>query len=245
MSLTLHVAADRPDLVAAAEAMGSELWPTWLSTAALRAYWAEIYKGPLADFQTIALDGDEVVGLANSIPFFRPPDEPLPDTGWDAVLEWGVIGARAGKAANSLSALSVAIRPEQRGTGLARRLLDAMKPPARAAGLSTMVAPVRPTHKALYPLQDFMTYCSWRRADGTAFDPWLRTHEAMGASVIGPAMASQTITGTLEQWQRWTGLHFPASGLYAIAGALAPLEIDLVAGTGTCREPNLWMEHPL
>lgn len=245
MSITLHSAADRPDLVAAAEAMSEEIWPVWLSTAALRTYWADIYRPPLAGFQTIALDGERVVGLANSIPFLRDPHAPLPDTGWDAVLEWGVEGARAGRAANCLSALSVAIRPEQRGTGLARRLLEAMKIPARAAGLVSMVAPVRPTLKALYPLQDFMTYCNWRRPDGTAFDPWLRTHEAMDATVIGPATVSQTIAGTIEQWQRWTGLQFPASGAYAIAGALAPLEIDLAAGTGVCLEPNLWMEHPL
>ena len=245
MKVELHSAADRPDLVAAAEAMGGELWPIWLSTAALRAYWSEIYQGPLAAFQTIATEGDTVVGLANSIPFFLPPGDPLPDTGWDAVLEWGVTGARQGRNANTLSALSVAIRPEQRGTGLAKRLLEAMKPPARAAGLGTMVAPVRPTHKALYPLQDFATYCAWKREDGTPFDPWLRTHEAMGAKVIGPAMASQTITGTITQWQRWTGLRFPASGHYAIPGALAPLAIDLAADSGICLEPNLWMEHPL
>lgn len=225
--------------------MGSQLWPAWLSTAALRAYWSDIYQRPLAAFQTIALDGETVVGLANSIPFHLPVGEALPDAGWDAVLEWGVQGAQGGPAANTLSALSVAIRPEQRGTGLARLLLEAMKPPARTAGLTRMVAPVRPTLKALYPLQGFATYCAWRREDGTPFDPWLRTHEAMGAWVIGPAMASQTMTGTLEQWQHWTGMRFPETGRYAIPGALAPLDIDIAADRGICLEPNLWMEHPL
>lgn len=245
MAVALFSAADRPDLVAAAEAMGGELWPAWLSTAALRAYWPSLYQGQLANHQTIAVDeaSGAVVGLANSVPF--PRGEALPDTGWDWVLEQGVLAARAGSPVNALSALSVAIRPEQRGTGLAQRLLEAMKPPARAAGLASMVAPVRPTLKAAYPLQDFATYCAWRRADGTPFDPWLRTHEAMGATIIGPAMASQTITGTLEQWQRWTGMRFPASACYAIPGALAPLDIDLAADTGICLEPNLWMEHPL
>ena len=103
--------------------MGSQLWPAWLSTAALRAYWSDIYQGPLAAFQTIALDGETVVGLSNSIPLHLPVGEALPDAGWDAVLEWGVQGAQGGPAANTLSALSVAIRPEQRGTGLARLLL--------------------------------------------------------------------------------------------------------------------------
>lgn len=246
MTITLVSAADRPDLVQTAEAMGSDQWPAWLSTEALRTYWSAIYEPPLAAYQTMAIDADgRVVGLANSIPFFLPPGTPLPDTGWDAVLEWGVLGARAGTVPNTLSALSVAIEAGHRGTGLAARLLEAMKPPARAAGIAAMVAPVRPTLKALYPLQDFATYCSWRRADGTPFDPWLRTHEALGATVVGPAVASQTIIGTLEQWQRWTGLRFPADGSYAIPGALAPVVIDLAADRGVYLEPNLWMEHPL
>lgn len=245
MAIALFSAKDRPDLVEVAEAMGGSLWPEWLTTAALRSYWSSLYEPNLAAFQTIAVDdtSGEVVGLANSVPFLR--GDALPDTGWDWVLEQGVLAARSGSATNALSALSAAILPSQRGTGLAQRLLQAMKPPARAAGLTSMVAPVRPTLKALYPLQDFATYCAWRRDDGTPFDPWLRTHEALGASVIGPAMASQTITGTLAQWQRWTGLKFPASGRYAIPGALAPLEIDLAADVGICLEPNLWMEHPL
>jgi GNAT superfamily N-acetyltransferase len=246
VTIILVSAADRPDLIEAAEAMSGALWPTWLSSDAMRTYWAAIYEPPLTFYQTIALDETgQVVGLGNSIPFYLAPGEPLPHAGWDAVLELGVIGARKGTTPNTLSALAVAIKPDQRGTGLAVRLLDAMKPPARAAGIATMVAPVRPTLKSAYPLQDFETYCAWRRPDGTPFDPWLRTHEAIGAQIIGPAPASQTIHGTVAQWQKWTGLGFPASGRYAIPGALAPLEIDLDADLGVCIEPNLWMQHPL
>ena len=247
MSVSLISVAERPDLVAAASAMGEEIWPAYLITAALTEYWDDLYLPALARFQTLAVDdaSGAVVGLGNSVPFWREPDAPLPDKGWDAVLELGVTAARQGMPVNALSALSVAIRPAYRGTGLAERLLGAMKPPAQAAGLTSMVAPVRPTLKSLYPLQDFATYCSWRRPDGTPFDPWLRTHEALGATVIGPAMASMTMTGTIAQWQDWSGLRFPASGLYAIAGALAPLEVDLTADRATYIEPNLWMQHPL
>ena len=225
--------------------MGSALWPVWLGTQAQRTYWSSLYGPELAAFQTIAVDdaSGAVVGLANSVPFQRP--QTLPDTGWDWVLEHGVLAARAGSPVNALSALSVAIMPDQRGTGLATRLLEAMKTPARHSGLTSMVAPVRPTQKALYPLQDFATYCGWRRDDGSRFDPWLRTHEALGATTIGPAMASMTVAAPLEKWQRWTGLRFPADGRYAIPGALAPLVVHLATDSGTYTEPNLWMEHPL
>jgi GNAT superfamily N-acetyltransferase len=245
MTISLVSAADRPDLIDAAEAMSSALWPDWLDTQAQRLYWSSLYQPELLAFQTIALEDSSgaVVGLANSIPFLRP--ERLPDTGWSWVLEQGVEAARAGTRVDALSALSVAIRPDQRGTGLATRLLEAMKPPALRAGLKSMVAPVRPTLKGTYPLQDFATYIGWRRPDGTPFDPWLRTHEALGATIIGPAMNSMTVSASLDQWQRWTGLRFPASGRYAVPGMLAPLDVDLAADTGVYREPNLWMEHPL
>jgi hypothetical protein len=186
-----------------------------------------------------------VVGLANSIPFLRDIDASLPDRGWDAVLEQGAIAARDDTPVNALSALAIAIPPSHRGTGLAQRLLGAMKPPALAAGLTSMVAPVRPTLKASYPLQDFATYCGWSREDGLPFDPWLRTHVQLGAVVLGPAMNSMTVSATLEQWQSWTGLRFPQSGHYAIPGGLAPVQADLSTGQGIYREPNLWMEHPL
>ena len=223
--------------------MSSLLWPVWLSTAALQTYWQSLYEPELASFQTLAVEeaSGAVVGLANSIPFLR--GEVLPGNGWDWVLEQGVLAARSGNPVNALSALSVAIQPAYRGTGLAQRLLGAMKPPALHAGLASMVAPVRPTLKASYPLQDFATYCSWRRADGTPFDPWLRTHEALGAKAIGPAMMSMTVTAPLAKWESWTALRFPDNGSYAIAGGLAPLEI--ANGHGSYIEPNLWMEHPL
>jgi len=247
VSVSLISAAERPDLLAEASAMSEAVWPDYLITAALLEFWDDLYLPALARFQTLAVDdaSGAVVGLGNSVPFWREPDAPLPDTGWDAVLELGVTAARQGTPVNALSALAVAILPAHRGTGLAERLLGAMKPPAHAAGLTSMVAPVRPTVKSLYPLQDFATYCSWRRPDGTPFDPWLRTHEALGATVIGPAMASMTITATVAQWQEWTGLRLPASGRYAVAGALAPLDVDLATDKATYIEPNLWMQHPL
>lgn len=247
MTVKLVSAAERPDLVQAAEAMSAGLWPAYLKTQALLTYWDELYSPSLSRFQTIATDAttDEVIAVGNSVPFLLAPECSLPDTGWDWVIEQGVRAARDGTPVNSLSALAVTISPAHRGSGLAVQLLEAMKPPARAMGLTDMVGPVRPTLKARYPLQDFATYCGWRRSDGELFDPWLRTHERLGATIIGPATRSMTVTATIAEWENWTGLRFPASAAYAIAGALAPLQIDLETGLGTYAEPNLWMRHPL
>ena len=227
--------------------MSAGLWPAYLKTQALLTYWDELYSPSLSRFQTIATDAatGEVIAVGNSVPFFQAQDTPLPDTGWDWVIEQGVSAARDGTPVNSLSALAVTISPAHRGSGLAVQLLNAMKPPARAMELTDMVAPVRPTLKARYQLQDFATYCGWRRPDGELFDPWLRTHERLGASIIGPANRSMTVTAAITDWENWTGLRFPATGAYAISGALAPLQISLETGLGTYEEPNLWMRHPL
>lgn len=48
---------------------------------------------------------------------------------------------------------------------------------ARAAGLASVIAPVRPTWKERCPLIPIERYVEWRRDDGSHFDPWIRTHE--------------------------------------------------------------------
>ena len=99
--------------------------------------------------------------------------------------------------------------------------------PGPGAGSPTEHAPVR-TGAAL------TLTISWTRADGSAFDPWLRTHLRMGARLLGTHRASQTFTGTVRQWQEWSGLNLPGDGAYVIPDALAPLHVDLVADLGTC-----------
>jgi GNAT superfamily N-acetyltransferase len=245
VTFTLISAAERPDLVEAAEAMAEKAWPVYLGTANYFANWDKLYSETLAPFQTIAIDdAGEIAALANSTPFVRPEGD-LPDEGWDWVLASGVKAAAEGNDCNALSALSIVVKPEHRASGLAAEMLKAMRGPARKAGLQSMVAPVRPTRKSRYPLQDFETYCHWTREDGTPFDPWLRTHVELGARLLRPAMKSMTVTAALDRWTRWTGLRFPVSGEYWIEGGLAPLIVNLQAESGTYLEPNYWLEHQL
>lgn len=53
------------------------------------------------------------------------------------------------------------------------------------------------------------------------------------------------ITGTIAEWEKWTGIKFAESGRYVIPGALVPIEIDLENNLGTYIEPNVWMVHEL
>jgi hypothetical protein len=86
-------------------------------------------------------------------------------------------------------------------------------------------------------------YVAWRRPDGTHFDPWLRTHERLGAEIAGVAPRSSSIPGSVAEWEEWAQLAFPETAAYVVPGALVPVEIDRELDTGLYVEPNVWMVH--
>ena len=63
--------------------------------------------------------------------------------------------------------------------------------------MHSLVAPVRPTLKSLYPLTPIERYARWKRADGSPFDPWLRVHWRLGAEQLRIAPKAATITGAV------------------------------------------------
>jgi hypothetical protein len=101
-----------------------------------------------------------------------------------------------------------------------------MRDAAAAAGLRELIAPVRPTLKARYPLIPIERYVEWRRDDGSHFDPWIRLHERVGGTVIGPCPRSMVMQAPTADWEEWTGLEFPEDGEYVFRGALATLVVD-------------------
>lgn len=144
---------------------------------------------------------------------------------------------------DTLVVLAAQVHPELQGRGLAGALLTAMRELADRSGLPRVICPVRPTLKASYPLTPIERYAGWVRADGQPFDPWIRTHARLGATILASAPHSQVITGTVWQWEDWTGLSFPDSGDYVIPAGLSVLSVDHTADLCTYREPNVWMRH--
>jgi len=126
------------------------------------------------------------------------------------------------------------VTPSLTGRGLAGETLLALRRAALESGLSRVVAPVRPTTKARYPLTPIETFMRWRRADGTALDPWIRTHERLDAEILAAAPVSQTMTGTVAQWEKWTGLALPESGEYVIPDGLGLLSASTGPPTRAC-----------
>jgi hypothetical protein len=114
---------------------------------------------------------------------------------------------------------------------------------ARKHGLDMLIAPVRPSWKVRYPLVPIERYAGWRRDDGLFFDPWMRVHERLGGIVLRPEPHSLRISGTVPEWESWTGMAFPESGEYVFPGGLATVEIDRDEDLGRYWEPNVWMLH--
>lgn len=196
--------------------------------------------------QALLLDGDEPVAKSHAVGFFwdgKVAD--LPDRGWDAVLECAVRDGQAGRAPTAVSAIMVTVRPDRRGSGLSRRMLDGMRDAARGLGVRDLFAPVRPTAKSQQPHQPMVDYAHRTRHDGELFDPWLRTHARLGATIVKVCPTSMTIPGTLNQWREWTGLAFDTSGAVTVPGALVPVHVDVDQDHAVYVEPNVWMHHRL
>src|SRR5215813_1043333 len=161
------------------------------------------------------------------------------------ILQRGVAVRRDDRRPTALSALAAIVDPDHRARGLSRQIIEAMRDIARRHSLGTLVAPVRPTVKALYPLTPMERYVTWKRANGSAFDPWIAVHESMGAEILDVSPTALVITDTVQRWQEWTGMIFPESGRYVVTGAFQPVTIDLRRNVGRYEEANVWMKHPL
>jgi GNAT superfamily N-acetyltransferase len=198
-----------------------------------------------AEFQFYAWDDErtEVVGVGNAIPAAWDGDiASLPDGGVDAVVEAGF--AEGAPTPTVLCALQILIAPDYRGQGLSSRMIERMGEIGRQHGLETIIAPVRPNLKHRYPLAPIERYITWRRDDGAHVDPWLRTHERLGAEIVTVARESMRVPGSVGDWEQWAEMAFPQSGAYVVPGALVPVEIDREQDEGLYVEPNVWMVHP-
>jgi GNAT superfamily N-acetyltransferase len=143
----------------------------------------------------------------------------------------------------TLSALAAEVLPEHRGRGLSALVIQVMAELAKNAGLSSLVAPVRPNWKDRYPLIHIEHYARWQTSDGLPFDPWMRVHSRLGAIILRHEERSLAIRGTVSEWESWTAMSFPEDGTYTFPFGLAPLCVK--DGMGSYFEPNVWMQHTL
>jgi GNAT superfamily N-acetyltransferase len=232
--------AERPDLAALAWERTRDLLPEYNNHGdVLNVYWGRLTE-ERPEFQFHVLDDDgEILGRARSIPVrWDGSVEDLP-AGIDGAIARGF----AEDGANVLCALVIMVPRNLQGRGLSAVAVQAMLELARRDGLTGLIAPVRPSWKERYPLTPIEHYAAWRRPDGFLFDPWMRVHERIGATILKPEPRSLRITGTVAEWEEWTRMTFPESGDYWFPGGLAPVTIDRKTESGKYWEPNVWMRH--
>lgn len=240
---TLIPTRDRVDLDEQAGSLFAEHWPEYIFHDPDVPRWLPRVHELFGQWDFYALDDERLVGACYGVPIaWDRTAEGLPG-GYTDSLRRAVTGHEAGTAADTFVVLGAVVRKDEAGRGWAGRILARLRDLALEAGLTAVIAPVRPTTKKLYPLTDIDTFASWKRGDGLPLDPWIRTHARLGARVVAGAPRSQSMTGTVGEWERWTGLALPASGDYVIPDGLALLHVDLETDTGTYHDPNVWMRH--
>ena len=227
-------------------------WPVYIDADALAAEHLPTVRERFADFElALVLDG-RLAAAGWGVPIVWDGDVASLPAGYSETLAQAVVpggsdprsAAGSGEAATCFVVCAVQVRPDLAGNGMAATtLLEALVALADSRGCTRVLAPLRPTLKHRYPLIPIEQYATWTRDDAAPFDPWLRLHTRLGASVLATTDSSQVFTGTVAQWEGWTGLSMPGSGSYIINGALAPLRVDREADRGTSHEPGIWVQH--
>lgn len=236
--------ADAPNRREQLYELGGDSWPEFqFHDKIAEDNFDELYDS-FPQHQVILMLDDEIIGFGNTISVtWDGTVEDLPLDGWDGMFMRGITHRRQGIAPTTLMALQVVIAKQHQGKGASTTVLKAMRANARAHRLNALIAPVRPILKHRYPLTPMERYITWRQPDGELFDPWLRTHARLGATIERVCPHSTTIEGTIEEWERWTEMRFPETGAYIVPDALVPVLIDCEANIGRYVEPNVWMKH--
>lgn len=234
-----------PELWDSIEDLDREVWPEYNRHGdVLNRYWGDLYTR-FANWQLVLVDegAPEPLAEGNTLPLdWDGTVERLPE-GIDGAVERGFDLEDRKGAPNTLCALAAVVVPAHRDRRLSREVILAMRRLAADRGLHDLLAPIRPSLKHRYPTVPIEEYTRWTRADGLPFDPWLRVHVRLDADLLAVAPRSLKITGTVSDWEEWTGMEFPVSGSFVFPEGLAPVEIDREADVGTYWEPNIWMRH--
>ncbi len=228
------------------ERLGSSVWPELMHhDPVAHACWPH-WRMTSPTLQLALLDHDgAIAAVARSAPLTwdgTPDDLPR---GWDAQFSRSVEALARGATPDTLGAIMIVTDPARRGDGLGSVMVAALQAAARLGGLRWLIACVRPTLLERYPLTAIDEYATWTRDDGLPFDPWIRIHVRLGGQLSRPEPRSMRITGSVAEWEAWTGMAFPASGRYIVPGAAAPVTIDREADSGTYYDPNVWVVHDL
>jgi hypothetical protein len=245
MGVTCVRYSDRPELWERIADLSAEVWPEYNTHGdVIGPYWPGLYEQFL-DFQFVLYDEeqDDVLGEGQTVPCLWDGAMSSLGPGIDDTIVRAFALRESGGRPNTLCALAAEIPPRNREKRLATAVLAGMTDIARGSGFGRLIAPVRPNWKERYPITPIEHYVQWTREDSSAFDPWIRIHLRLGAT-LGPVLPhSLRISGTVAEWEAWTKMRFPESGEYVFPAGLATLHVDTDRDLGEYWEPNVWLVH--
>lgn len=245
--IVVHRLDQRPDLIERVYEVDSA-WPDFMTRdpVANALYWQVAETFPqLCAAATDESDAVVATGRALAFVLDMPNRGALPDGGLDRVTIWAFNDKLAGRVPDTASAVEIAIGRAHQGTGLSHRMLAALRAAVREAGLTRLVAPVRPNAKHLHPDMPMAEYIQLMRDDGLPADPWLRVHVRACGRIIQVAPALMVMVGSLAEWRAWTGLPFDQPGDVIVPQALVPVHCDPKHDHAVYVEPNVWVSHDL
>jgi GNAT superfamily N-acetyltransferase len=235
--------SERPDLEDQARAAFRGEWPEFIFHDPISGEYTPRSGEYFTRYDILLLDEGQVVAGGWGVPLrWDGSVGTLPD-GYDGALVSAVTEHETSVVPDTLSVMAAAVRADRQGRGLAGQVITALRDRAVEDGLQRVIAPVRPTLKSRYPLASMDSFATWMREDGLHRDPWIRTHQRLGATILAPAERSMVISGTVAEWEDWTKMTFPQTGPYVVPAAHAVVEIDIEQDRGTYVETNLWMQH--
>jgi GNAT superfamily N-acetyltransferase len=239
--------SERPDLLERVYEVDPK-WPEFMrADPVMNAFFGQV-AGAFPHLCVAATDASGALvatGRAMAFTFDLPGRGALPDGGLDWAMVWAFNDRLNARTPDTASAVEIAVSQQHRGSGLSHGILAALRDAARDAGLTRLVAPVRPNGKHQYPAVPMTEYITMVRADGLPVDPWLRVHVRAGGRIRQVAPASMVMAGSLADWRAWTGLPFDRTGDVTVPEALVPVHCDAEHNHAVYVEPNVWIEHNL
>lgn len=242
-ALEIFTTADRSDLEYESRTVFRERWPEFIFHDPIPHRYMGRVKEYFSQFSILLTDNGQLVAGGWGVPIFWDGELSGLPTGYDGALRQSVIEHEDGQVQTALSFMAAAVAPSYDRRGLAAEVLRVLTERADSTGLCYVIAPLRPTLKHQWPKVAMAEYATWTRADGFSVDPWIRTHQRLGAEILVPASSSMVIEGTVTEWESWTELKFPTTGDYVIPGALNLVSINLEQNQGRYVEENLWVRH--
>ncbi|WP_425842969.1 N-acetyltransferase [Kribbella sp. DT2] len=245
-AVEITTVAQRPEFAGAAIDVGG--WGDFMRHNRISEayFWQTLEAFPATCLVATAEDGS-VVADAHAVQLRLGGRDraPLPAGGWEQAVVWAFADARHGVVPDTACALNISVARGFQEQGLASRMLTALRETVAGLGLGNLLAPVRPTFKEFEPRTPMVEYARRVRPDGLPCDPWLRTHVRAGGQIVGIAPTSWLVSGTLDEWRRWTGLAFDRSGAVEVPGALTTVHCDIDSGWAVYVEPNVWVRHEI